>query len=333
MIFQSTNFSNELTSKGLFWGAAEQGFSDRKFMHDTVKLLYKYVCKYVYVYVDIFSERGIILSYTFPQTETRYPCVCERRGHMHIYGVINQKGGVGKTTTVSALAGGLRRRGKSVLAVDLDPQGNLTYSFGAEPDGKNALGVLTGNIKASEAVVHTEQGDIIPGGRALSGADAFITDTGKEYRLREALSELETGYDVIIIDTPPALGILTVNALTACRSVIIPAQADIYSLQGIEQLGETLTPVKKYCNSELYIEGILLTRYNPRAVLSRDIVSYMEQMAEKMGTKVFETKIREAVSIREAQMLRQDIFGYAAKSNVAADYGAFIDELLKRRYE
>lgn len=249
---------------------------------------------------------------------------------MHIYAVINQKGGVGKTTTVSALSGGLKLRGRNVLTVDLDPQGNLSYSFGAEPDGKNALGILTGEISVAEAVVHTEQGDIIPGGKALSGADAFITDTGKEYRLREALSELEGRYDVIIIDTPPALGILTVNALTACTSVIIPAQADIYSLQGIEQLGETMAPVKKYCNSGLYIEGILLTRYNPRAVLSRDIVSYMEQMAKKLETKVFDTKIREAVSIREAQMLRQDIFAYAAKSNVAADYDTFIDELLKK---
>lgn len=249
---------------------------------------------------------------------------------MHIYAVINQKGGVGKTTTVSALGGGLKLRGKKALTVDLDPQGNLSYSFGAEPDGKSALGILTGETNAAEAVVHTDQGDIIPGGKALAGADAFIIDTGKEYRLKEALAGLESLYDFIVIDTPPALGILTVNALTACTSVIIPAQADIYSLQGIEQLGETMVPVKKYCNGGLYIEGILLTRYNPRSVLSRDIVSYMEQMAVKLETRVFDTKIREAVSIREAQMLRTDIFSYAAKSNVAADYSAFIDELLKK---
>lgn len=249
---------------------------------------------------------------------------------MHIYAVINQKGGVGKTTTVSALASGLQLRGKKVLAVDLDPQGNLSYSFGADPDGKNAIGVLTGEIKPSDALVRTPQGDIIPGGRSLAGADAFITDTGKEYRLKEALAGMEADYDCIVVDTPPALGILTVNALTACTSVIIPAQADIYSIQGIGQLGETIAPVKKYCNSGLYIEGILLTRYNSRAVLSRDIVSIMEQMAEKLETKVFDTKIREAVSIREAQMLRRDIYSYAAKSNVAADYSAFIDELLEK---
>lgn len=154
--------------------------------------------------------------------------------------------------------------------MNLDPQGNLSYSFGAESDGKNVLAVLTGEMSGADSVVHTEQGDIIP------------------------------------------------------------AQADIYSIQGIGQLGETIVPVKKYCNSGLYINGILLTRYNPRAVLSRDVVSIMEEMAEKLDTKVFDTKIREAVSIREAQMLRQDIYSYAAKSNVAADYSAFVDELLEK---
>ena len=250
---------------------------------------------------------------------------------MHIYAVINQKGGVRKTTTVSAVVGGLKLGNNRVLAVDLDPQGNLSFSFGVEPNGKNALGLLTGELRAADAVVHTEQGDVIPGGHALSGADAFITDTGKEYRLKETLAGLESQYDYIVIDTPPALGILTVNALTACTSVIIPAQADIYSLQGIEQLGETVSAVKKYCNTELYIEGILLTRYNPRSVLSRDILSFMEQMAVRLETKVFDAKIREAVSIREAQMLRQDIFSYAAKSNVATDYSAFINELLMKK--
>lgn len=248
---------------------------------------------------------------------------------MHVYAVINQKGGVGKTTTVSSLAKGLALRGNRVLAVDLDAQANLTYSCGADVTGTAALSVLTGEMKASEAVCHTEQFDVIPAAKGLAGADAFITDTGKEYRLKEALDELQNDYDYVVIDTPPALGILTVNALTACTSVIIPAQADIYSLQGIEQLGETIRPVKKYCNPGLYIEGILLTRYNSRSVLSRDMVNFMDRLAQNLETKVFSTRIREAVSIREAQLMKQDIYTYAAKSNVAADYNAFIDELLK----
>lgn len=188
----------------------------------------------------------------------------------------------------SALASGLRLRNKRILAVDPYPQGNLSYTFGAEPNGKKVLGILTGETKTADSVFHTGQGDIIPGGKTLSGADAFFSDTGKEYRLREALSGLEDEYNCIVIDIHPALGILTVNALTACTGVIIPAQADIYSLQRIEHLGETVAPVKKYCNSGLYIEGILLTRFTPRSVLSRDVVTIMEQLAAKLETKVFE---------------------------------------------
>ena len=160
--------------------------------------------------------------------------------------IINQKGGVGKSTTALMLAAGLSLKGFSVLSIDLDAQSNLTYTAGAKTDGATALGVLTGEIKAGDAVQHTESGDIIPASKALAGADAFITDTGKEYRLKEALEPVAGQYDYIIVDTPPALGILTINALTACNSVIIPAQADIYSLQGIEQLAETMKPVKKY---------------------------------------------------------------------------------------
>ncbi|MDE7295320.1 MAG: ParA family protein [Oscillospiraceae bacterium] len=214
-----------------------------------------------------------------------------------------------------------------VLVIDLDPQGNLSFTYGADGSGGNSLDMLTGERTAGECVVHAPLGDIIPSSRLLSGADVSISDTGKEYRLKEALEAVAGEYDYIIVDTPPALGILTVNALTACDSAIIPAQADVYSLQGIEQLGETVGAVKKYCNPGLYMEGILLTRYSPRAVLSRDIVTLMERTAAGLDTKVFKTKIREAVSVREAQLLQQDIFAYAPKSNVAADYRAFLKEL------
>ena len=136
------------------------------------------------------------------------------------------------------------------------------------------------------------------------------------------------GFDFIVLDTPPALGILTVNALTACDRVIIPAQADIYSLQGIEQLAETIKPVRKYCNPSLQIDGILLTRYSPRAVLSRDIADLARRMADKLHTRVYRTYIREAVAVREAQISRQDLFSYAPKAKVTQDYASFIDELI-----
>ena len=172
-------------------------------------------------------------------------------------------------------------------------------------------------------------GDIIPASKALAGADAFIADTGKEYRLKEAIEPIKPLYDYIIIDTPPALGILTINALTAANSVIIPAQADIYSLQGIEQLNETIKPVKKYCNPDLAIEGILLTRYNARSILSREVAELAEQLAAKLNTKLFTARIREAIAVKEAQISQQSLYSYSPKGNATIDYLQFIDELLK----
>ena len=249
---------------------------------------------------------------------------------MHVYAVINQKGGVGKSTTAAALWAGLNKKGFKALAIDLDAQANLSYTAGADTAHKTALSLLTGEAPAGETIQHTRTGDIIAASKSLAGADAFITDTGKEYRLKESLEGIASSYDYVIIDTPPALGILTINALTACNSVIIPAQADIFSLQGIEQLYQTMQPVKKYCNPDLTIEGILLTRYNSRTALTRDITNYVKQLADKLNTCVFGTTIREGIAVKEAQLTQQPLFDYAPKANVTEDYRAFIDELIKR---
>lgn len=246
-----------------------------------------------------------------------------------VYAIINQKGGVGKSTTAEALSAGLSLRGFKILSIDLDAQANMSYTTGAKIDGATILGVLTGEVNISAAIQHTESGDIIAASKALAGADSFIVDTGKEYRLKEALESIKAAYDYIIIDTPPALGILTINALTACDSVIIPAQADIYSLQGIEQLAETIKPVKKYCNPALVIEGILLTRYSARSVLSREVAELAGQLASKLGTKLFKTTIREAIAVKEAQISQRDLFSYAPKANVTEDYKRFIAELIR----
>ena len=249
---------------------------------------------------------------------------------MKIITVTNQKGGAGKTTTAATLAAGLSLKGYKTLLIDLDPQGNLTYTAGAKTGGATALGVLTGEVKPEDAIQHTGGGDIIASSKALSGADAFIKDTGKEYRLKEALESLQGAYDFCIVDTPPALGILTINALTACDSVIIPAQADIYSLQGVEQLAETIKPVKKYCNPSLQIAGILLTRYSPRSILSRDVAELAEQLAAKLGTRLFKTTIREAIAVKEAQISKRTLYEYAPKAKVTEDYTALIEELLEK---
>lgn len=248
---------------------------------------------------------------------------------MKCIAVINQKGGVGKSTTAATVAAGLSLKGYKTLSIDLDAQANLTYTAGAKTTGATALGVLTGEAKAENAIQNTDSGDIIAANKALAGADAFIADTGKEYRLKEALEPIRGEYDYIIIDTPPALGILTINALTACDSVIIPAQADIYSLQGIEQLAETMKPVKKYCNPALKIEGILLTRYSPRSVLSREVAELAEQLAARLGTKVFKATIREAIAVKEAQISQQTLYQYAPKAKVTEDYTALIEELIR----
>lgn len=244
-----------------------------------------------------------------------------------IIAVVNRRGGVGKTATAHALGAGLILKGNKVLFVDLDSQSNLSYDLGVTKPDISAMDVLTGEATAEQAILHTPQGDLIPASEDLATADTAITGTGKEYRLQEALDPLNEMYDYIIIDTPPALGTLTVNALTACAGAIIPAQAEIHSLQGIGLLNDAIEAVKKYCNRDLYIKGIVITRYNGRAVLSKDMRDNLEAIAAQLHTKVFKEPIRECISIKEAQAAQQSIFEYAPRSNAARDYMALIDEL------
>lgn len=248
---------------------------------------------------------------------------------MEVVAIVNRKGGVGKTATAQALGAGLLKKGYSVLYVDLDSQTNLSYGLGAAGSGYSSMDVLTGDATAEQAIQHLQAGDVIPGSEALDGADATITNTGKEYRLKEALEAVKRQYDYVIIDTPTALGTLTVNALTAANSVIIPVQAEVYSLQGIGQLNKTLEAVKKYCNASLYIRGILITRYNGRTIISRDMQSNLDEIAAQLHTRLYSTPIRECIAIKESQAQQLDIFSYAPRSNAAKDYSAFINEFLQ----
>lgn len=248
---------------------------------------------------------------------------------MKTIAIINRKGGVGKTATAQAMGAGLIRRGARVLFVDLDSQTNLSYGMNANPSAGDIMEVITGSCAAVDAIQHTPMGDLIAGAESLAAADAAIDGTGKEYRLKEALEGIGGLYDYVIIDTPAALGTLTVNALTAADGVVIPVQADEYSLQGIGQLHKAITAVRKYCNRDLKINGILITRYNARAILSRDMQSNLQDIATTLGTKVYSTPIRECISVKEAQACRQDIFSYAPRSNAAKDYTAFLDEFMQ----
>jgi len=241
-----------------------------------------------------------------------------------------QKGGDGKTTTAHALGAGLRRRGYRVLFVDIDPQGNLSRTLEADSSGETpeALALLRGDVTAAEAVQHTGGGDVIAASLSLVGADRekALSSIGREYRLRKALEPLSGSYDYCIIDTPPALGTLTVNALTAADIVVIPAQADDYSLDAVERLSETIEAVRSYCNPGLRVGGILLTRYNGRNNVTRYLEELIAEAAERLGAKVYQTRIRECAYLKEAKTMRQDIYSYSPRSNAAKDYNAFVDE-------
>lgn len=228
-----------------------------------------------------------------------------------------------------ALGAGLAIKGFKVLFVDLDAQCNLTDITKADDSNLTVMDLLTKGVDVQEVIQHMEQWDIIPASNLLAGADILISGKGREYRLKNVLESVKELYDFTLLDTPPSLGVLITNALTASTEIIIPAQADRFSLKSIAQLYTTIGTIKKYSNASLDVKGILLTRYNGRSILSRDFAETLEKAAHEMGTIIFKTKIRENIAIREAQARREDIFGYAPKSNAARDYDAFIDELLK----
>jgi len=243
--------------------------------------------------------------------------------------VTNQKGGIGKSTTAHQIGAGYSSlTGYRTLLVDIDPQANLTIATGANRAKKSTYELLTGKATAREVIQPIkEKLDIMPASNQLSRIAIELNETGKEYRLREKLEPLYGEYDRIIIDTPPALSILTVTALTVAKRVVIPAQADLFSLEAIKELADTLGIVRKYTNPALTVEGVLLTRYQPRSILTQELTELIDDTAAMLSTKVFKTKIREAIAIKEAQAMHEDIFSYAPKSKVAADYRAFFREL------
>lgn len=246
-----------------------------------------------------------------------------------VIAITNQKGGVGKTTTCSALCGGLAELGYKVLAIDLDPQGNLSFSLGVEvEDNFTIYDVMKGNCDIGDAIVSGSTCDVVPSNILLSGLELEMTGVGREYVLREQLSDVAKKYDYIILDTPPALSVLTINAYTASDELIIPMLCEILSLQGIAQLKQTIFAVKRYYNKSLCVRGILLNKYNPHYTLTKEVAELAEMIAKQLDTTIFKTKISACVSIAEAPAHGESIITYSPKCKGTTEYRAFIKELI-----
>ena len=242
--------------------------------------------------------------------------------------ITNQKGGVGKSTLTQNIGAGLAKSGFKTLLIDLDAQGNLTLASTKETPNKTIYEALKEQKVTSDYIININKKlDLIPANINLSVADLEFQEVGKEYRLREAIQAIKKNYDFILIDTPPTLGLLTLNALTACDYVIIPACADLYSIQAISQLAKTINSIKNYTNKKLKVLGVIITRIN-NTTLTKELMASIEKLTKGV-TKVFNTKIREAVAIKEAQVKRQDIFTYAPKHKVADDFNNLVKEIIK----
>ena len=243
-----------------------------------------------------------------------------------IIAVTNQKGGVGKTTSAVNISAGLAIMGRKVLLVDIDPQGNSSSGFGVEAaPGKSVYDVLMGNTTVKEARVKTKWCDVLPTDNNLAGAEIELVATeGREYILKNALNKVSDEYDYIFIDCPPSLALLTLNALVACDTVLVPMQCEYYALEGLSQLTHTIRTVKRSMNKDIDFEGILLTMYDGRTNLT---IQVAEEIKKFFGPKVYKTVIPRNVRLSEAPSHGLPIFAYDRLSRGAESYGNVCKEI------
>ena len=249
-----------------------------------------------------------------------------------IIAVANQKGGVGKTTTSINLAACLAEKGKKVLAVDMDPQGNLTSGLGVDKDSveKSIYELIIGEVDIKEVINKEvlENLDIIPTSIDLSAAEIeLIGVDDKEYILRNAIDQVKDQYDFVIIDCPPSLSMLTINAMTTADSVIVPIQCEYYALEGLSQLIHTVELVKDRLNSKLEIEGVVFTMYDARTNLSLQVV---ENVKDNLQQNIYKTIIPRNIRLAEAPSDGLPINKYDPKSTGAESYMRLADEVIER---
>ena len=245
-----------------------------------------------------------------------------------IIAIVNQKGGVGKTTTCVNLAAAVKAAGKRVLLCDFDPQANATSGMGVDKSVSNGVyDVLINGADVTACVTHTRYGDVLPSSKALAGAGIEMIDLpGRESRLRKALAPIQKDYDFIFIDCPPSLDLLTLNGLSACDSVLIPVQCEYYALEGLSELISTLKTIRKKYNPYLDIEGVVFTMFSLRYNLTVQVV---EQVQKYFGSKVYKTTIPRSIRISEAPSYGQPINFYEPKGKGSEAYMDLAIEFVK----